>query len=82
MNDELTQDVGPALAYYRERNGDYMAADLSARCPSGDYDCRAAALAGVASSVCTTGASAEYLRQCRKVRRERVPLAWLRHIDG
>ena len=75
------------MLYFREANGDYLAIDPATngyyrRCfGKDDFEGRAAAVAGLAGSVCTTAASREYLRACcKRVAKDSVPAAWLRAI--
>ena len=68
-------------AYYREPNGDY----LYVFGPGSQRDlreCRAAAIEGLISSVCTTQASVVFLRECRKVKAGEVPIEWKSAIHG
>ena len=64
--------------FYREPNGDYLCIEPTTRRYYSDerYEGRAAAIAGQPTSVCTTDISAEYLRQCRRVRHSAVPAEW------
>ena len=76
------------ILYYREANGDYLAIDAATngyyrRLHGQDhFDGRAAAaVAGQAGSVCTTGISRKYLRACcTRVAGSAVPAAWRRTI--
>jgi hypothetical protein len=75
------------ILYYRERNDDYLAIDTGTNdyCRQvlgrDDFEGRAAAIAGLVGSVCTTGISRKFLAgNCRRVARARVPLAWRRAI--
>jgi len=46
-------------------------------------ECRAPAIAGQASSVCTTSVDVTYLREhCKRVPRSAVPVEWLRVLTG
>ena len=71
------------VRYYRESNGDYLAIDAATNVyyrrvlGRDQFEGRAAAVAGLAGSVCTTGVSREYLRACcTRVAGEEVPAAW------
>jgi hypothetical protein len=66
------------LNYYQEPNGDYLAVDPTGQPP---FDGRAAAIAGLPSSVCSTGISQEFLNQCRPVHEKSVPPEWRKAID-
>ncbi len=72
--------------HYREANGDYLAIDAATngyyrRLGHDHFEGRAAAVAGQAGSVCTTGVSREYLRACcTRVAKAGVPAAWRRAI--
>ncbi len=75
------------IRYYRESNGDYLAIDAATngyyrRVLGWDqFEGRAAAVAGLAGSVCTTGVSREYLRECcTRVAGDGVPATWRRAI--
>jgi len=46
-------------------------------------ECRAPAIAGSVSSVCTTSVDVGYLRRfCKRVPRSAVPAEWLRALTG
>ena len=73
------------IRYCREANGDYLAIDAATNAyyrrllGQDHFEGRAAAVAGQAGSVCTTGVSREYLRACcKRVAEDSVPAAWLR----
>jgi hypothetical protein len=75
------------IVYYREKNGDYLAVDTDTRgyylaaLGRDEYEGRAAAIAGLVGSVCTTGISRAYLRaNCKRVARASVPSDWRRAI--
>jgi hypothetical protein len=75
------------ILFYLEENGDYLAIDTSTRdhyhttLGRDEYEGRAAAIAGQAGSVCTTGISRAYLAEkCKQVARGAVPAQWLRAI--
>jgi hypothetical protein len=75
------------IRFSKEHNGDYLAIDTATSRHYLDvlgrdhFEARAAAIAGLAGSVCTTGVSREYLRrQCKRVARSRVPVEWRRAI--
>ena len=73
------------MVYYRESNGDFLAIDPATNgyyrrlLDQDHFEGRAAAVAGQAGSVCTTGVSREYLRACcKRVAKDSVPAAWQR----
>jgi hypothetical protein len=75
------------ILYYREDNGDFLAIEPGTnayyrRTFGKDHvEGRASAIAGLVGSVCTTGISREYLkRNCRRVPKAKVPLAWRKAI--
>ena len=75
------------IRYYREANGDYLAIDAETNVyyrrvlGCDHFEGRAAAIAGLAGSVCTTGVSREYLRAwCKRVAEDAVPATWRRAI--
>lgn len=75
------------MQYYREANGDYLAIDPATidyyrrYFGQDQFEGRAAAIAGLVGSVCTTGVSREYLRACcTRVAKAGVPPAWRRAI--
>ena len=75
------------IGFYRERNGDYLAINTSTnRYYLGNFgkdhfEGRATAIASLIGSVCTTGISREFLRRnCKRVRKAKVPTDWLRAI--
>ena len=75
------------IRYYRETNGDFLAIDAATNgyyrrvLGQDHFEGRAAAVAGQAGSVCTTGVSREYLRACcTRVAGAAVPTAWRRAI--
>ena len=75
------------IRYYREHNGDYLAIDAGTnryyRTVFGKdhYEGRAAAIASLVTSVCTTSISQGFLRtQCKRVAKAKVPGNWLRAI--
>jgi hypothetical protein len=77
-NDDESDDL---TDYYHEHNGDFMAIFRhDGRNDDGTWPCRGAAIVGSPSSVCTAGASPEYIATCRKVRRNQVPTDWLEYI--
>jgi hypothetical protein len=75
------------IVYYRENDGDFLAIDTRT---NGHYltlfgkdhfEGRAAAIAGLVGSVCTTGISREFLRSnCQRVPRAAIPAEWRRAI--
>ena len=73
--------------YYREKNGDFLAIDTDTNgyyrqvFGQDHFEGRAAAIAGLVGSVCTTGISREYLRaNCKGVAKATVPAEWRRAI--
>jgi len=75
------------IHFYREQNGDYLAIDTETNRYYRDhfgqdhFEGRATAIAGLVSSVCTTGVSRDFLRQeCKRVAKRRVPIAWRKAI--
>jgi hypothetical protein len=75
------------IAYYEERNGDFLAVDTATNryyrenLGLDHFEGRATAIAGLVGSVCTTGISREYLRtNGKRVARSKVPGEWLRAI--
>lgn len=71
-----------SVHYFREKNGDYFAVEITQR-RGKVYDGRAAAIAGQPGSVQTTGVRGNYWRNrnlCTPVNREEVPPEWLKAI--
>lgn len=75
------------IVYYREKNGDYLAIDTDTNAyyrqvfGQDHIEGRAAAIAGLVGSACTTGISGAYLRaNCKRVAKATVPAAWRRAI--
>jgi hypothetical protein len=75
------------IVFFREQNGDFLAIDTGTNAHylrllgRDHFEARAAAIAGQAGSVCTTGVSRQYLRrQCKRVALSRVPAEWRRAI--
>ena len=75
------------IRYYREANGDYLAVEPATNAHyrrvlgCDHFEGRAAAIAGLAGSVCTTGVSREYLRACcKRVAEVEVPATWQQAI--
>lgn len=75
------------ILFYQEEDGGFLAIDTDTRsyylATSGRDECegRAAALSGLAGSVCTTGISKQYLREkCKRVAKAKVPVKWLKAI--
>lgn len=75
------------IRFFREKNGDYLAVDTSTNrfyretIGKDHFEGRATAIAGLVSSVCTTGISREYLRKkCKRVPKAVVPTDWLQAI--
>ena len=75
------------IVYFREQNGDYLAIDTDTNAyyhqvfGQDHFEGRAAAIQGLASSVCTTAVSRAYLRaNCKRVARASVPDEWRRAI--
>ena len=71
------------IAFYREKNGDYLTIDTSTNAYYLDnfgkdhFEGRATAIEGLVGSVCTTGISREFLRtKCKRVARAKVPGEW------
>lgn len=71
------------IAFYQEKNGDYLAIDTSTNAYCLDvlgrdhFEGRATAIEGLVGSVCTTGISRVYLRKnCERVARAKVPAEW------
>ena len=72
------------MRYYLEPNGDYLmvrdrphAYDYAYPVPKAIFEGRAAAIAGLPTSVCTCAMSGLYLAECRRVLRRYVPAEWL-----
>lgn len=73
------------LRYYKEPNGDYLAVNMDAayvtrHAANSEFEIlegRATAIAGLISSVCTTGISGAFLSGCKRVKRSQVPNEWL-----
>ena len=71
------------MRYYQEPDGDYL-------CVSGErlpndpsvQEGRATAIAGLITSVCTTGIGDEFLATCKRVPRKQVPSAWIEAMNG
>lgn len=75
------------VLYFRESNGDYLAVETGTNRYYLDtfgkdhFEGRAAAIAGLAGSVCTTGIARDYLlTNCIRVPKGKVPSAWLKTI--
>jgi hypothetical protein len=75
------------ILFYRERNGDFLAIDTATNgyyrqaLGRDHFEGRAAAVAGLVGSVCTTGISREYLAEnCKRVAKDEVPAEWRRAI--
>jgi hypothetical protein len=75
------------IVYFREQNGDFLAVEWGTRgyylgtFGRDEYQGRATAIAGLLSSVCTTGISRAFLREkCKRVARAAVPVQWLKAI--
>jgi hypothetical protein len=75
------------ILFYRERNGDYLAIETDTNrfyrqvYGKDHFEGRATAIAGLVSSVCTTGVSRELLHQeCRRGAKRRVPAEWQKAI--
>lgn len=71
--------------YYREPNGDYLSVDPSTaayyqRLGKNQLEGRASAVAGHASSVCTTGVGLAFLETCTRIKRKDVPEEWLKML--
>lgn len=69
-------------AYYREiETGDYLCV-FAYNNRLSQYECRAVGLTGNIGSVCTVGASFEYIEQkCRMLDTSEIPANWLRAIQ-
>jgi hypothetical protein len=68
------------ILYYQEGDGDYVAVESESHGRE-QFEGRATAIAGLASSVCTTAISREFLRRsCKRVGKARVPAAWRKAI--
>lgn len=78
-----------SIRYYRELStGDYLAVNYATADyyrmlgKAGVLEARATAIAGLASSMATTGVSRGWLRRaCRRVARRNVPKSWLKWIN-
>lgn len=75
------------IRYFREQNGDYLAVETSTNryyldtFRKDQFEGRAAAIAGLVGSVCTTGIARAYLKSnCKRVPKANVPSAWLNAI--
>ncbi len=75
------------IQFYQEQSGDYLAIDTASNAyyrqvrGQDHFEGRATAIAGLVSSVCTTGISRDYLAEkCKRVARAGVPAEWLRAI--
>ncbi len=75
------------ILYFREDNGDYLAIETDSnrhylRMSGKDqFEVRATAIAGLVSSVCTTGVSREFLQSnCKRVSKTKVPVEWCKAI--
>ncbi len=68
------------ILFYEEKNGDFLAIDTTTNAyyrqvlGHDTFEGRAAAIAGLTTSVCTTGISRSYLAErCKRVARSAVP---------
>ena len=75
------------ILYFRENNGDYLAIETSTNSyyvrnfGKDHFEGRASAIAGLVSSVCTTGVSRGFLRtNCKRIAKAKVPVQWRRAI--
>jgi hypothetical protein len=74
------------ILFYRERNGDFLAIETATNrfyrqiYGKDHYEGRATAIAGLATSVCTTGISRDFLRTCKPVAKKYVPTQWKKAI--
>lgn len=75
------------ILYFRENNGDFLAIDTGTNSyyvrnfGKDHFEARATAIAGLVSSVCTTGVSREFLKaNCKRIARAMVPAEWRRAI--
>jgi hypothetical protein len=80
---EYKRNGARMIAFYREKNGDYLAIDTATNRFSLDvlgkdhFEGRATAIEGLVGSVCTTGISREFLRtKCKRVAKAKVPAEW------
>lgn len=70
------------ILYYKEKNGDYLAIETTTNSyyqnnfKKDHFEGRATSLQGIVSSVCTTGISREFLKDCKKVAKKNVPQKW------
>lgn len=76
------------IQYWQEKNGDYLAIDTATNAyylqnfNKDHFEGRATAIAGIVSSVCTTGISREFLQECKRVARKNVPSKWRIAVQG
>jgi len=75
------------IQFFQEDNGDYLAIDTATNryylttLGKDHFEGRATAIAGLVSSVCTTGISRGFLREkCKRVAKRLVPAAWRQAI--
>jgi len=75
------------IQFFQEDNGDYLAIDTDTNRYYRDhfgqdhFEGRATAIAGLVTSVCTTGVSRAFLhQQCKRVAKRRVPVPWRKAI--
>ena len=70
------------IKLYREPTGDFLAMDTDSieyykRIGKPDIrECRATAIRGDRSSLCTTGASTGFLKRCKRVELADIPQNW------
>jgi hypothetical protein len=81
------QKEASMMQFYQEHNGDYLAIDTATNAyyrqtfGKDHFEGRATALQGLVSSVCTTGISRQFLRECcKKIARKNVPTEWIKAI--
>jgi len=75
------------MQFFQEDNGDFLAIDTATNryylttLGQDHFEGRATAIAGLMSSVCTTGISREFLREkCKRVGKRQVPAEWRQAI--
>jgi len=76
------------IKLYQEPNGDFVAMETDTiayyrmRGRPELRECRATALAGDVLSVCTTNASVDFLKRCRRVSFDDVPADWIEMLGA
>lgn len=74
------------IFFYREKNGDYLAINTDTNRYYLDnfgqdhFEGRGTAIAGLVTSVCTTGISREFLQTCKRIAKSNVPAEWQKAI--